>query len=137
MQLRELLPAPPAHAKAAVGGAPEGDFYQLPTLLAATTLRGAGFRDWNYGPNTPLPLLASAARDQRARIVWISISAEVEGALKKQIRDLAAELEETGVELVIGGRLASNQAPRAASLRLMSTMGELAAFATASSRGES
>ena len=136
VQLRDLLPVPPATAPAAVGGAPEGDFYQLPTLLAATTLRGSGYRDWNYGPNTPLPLLASAAREREARIVWVSISSEVTAPVKRQIRALAEELAGTRAHLVVGGRLAEENVPPASNIRLMSSMGELAAFAAALGRGE-
>jgi excisionase family DNA binding protein len=136
MQLRDLLPPPGAAARAAVGGAPEGDFYQLPTLLAATTLRGAGYRDWNYGPNTPLPLLASAARERRARLVWISISSEVTAAVKRQIRALAEDLAAMRAHLVIGGRLAEGNVPAAPNIRLMSTMAELSAYAAALPRGE-
>jgi methanogenic corrinoid protein MtbC1 len=136
VQLRDLLPAPSSTAPAAVGGAPEGDYYQLPTLLAATTLRGAGYRDWNYGPNTPLPLLASAARERGALIIWISISSEVSAPLRRQIAALAEELSGQRTYLAVGGRLSSGVVPPAPNVRLMSSMGELAAFAAALGRGE-
>ena len=134
LHLRDLLVPPPRTASVAIGGSPEGDHYLIPTLAAATTLREAGYRDRNYGANTPLPLLADAARKQETRIVWISISAKVEAPLRDQLARLADELAPTGATLVIGGRLSEGLAPIAANVRTLATMAELSAFATASRR---
>src|SRR6187549_491727 len=45
--LRSLLPSPPDAAPLAIGGAPTGDPYQIPSLMAATVLAEAGVRDVN------------------------------------------------------------------------------------------
>lgn len=131
MRLRELLPVPATDAPTALGGAPEGDFYLLPTLLAATTLREAGYRDRNFGANTPLHLLSAAAQRQDARLVWISLSAELESGIEDKLSSLASELLPIGANLVIGGRLVERVALLASNTRRMSSMAELAAFAVA------
>ena len=131
IQLRDLLPPPPAAAPVAVGGAPEGDFYAIPTLMAATILRAAGYRSTNYGPNTPLLLLADAACEQRARMVWVSITADLNRPLGSELESLARALVDRGIELVIGGRFGGAPAPVAGNVRSMASMAELAAFAEA------
>jgi hypothetical protein len=76
-------------------------------------------------------LLADAANEESAALVWVSISAEFDGTLKQQLADLATQLAPVGVDLVIGGRVAHQHVPLAANVRHMSSMAELAAFATA------
>ena len=129
--LRALLPPPRQDAPVAVGGAPAGDVYIAPTLMAATVLRDAGFGDVNYSANMPLTLLARAAREHKAKIAWVSVSTELPArALRAELTELAGELARIGCRLVVGGRFA---APAVASaipnLHAMTTMTELFAFA--------
>jgi methanogenic corrinoid protein MtbC1 len=128
--LRSLLPTPPESAPLAIGAAPEGDPYQIPSLMAGTVLAEAGLRDVNFGANTPPELLASEAALTNAALVWLSISAVSDDrALQAKVKKLAAALAERGTKLVIGGQasaeLARRNTPNVFAIR---SMGELAAF---------
>ena len=127
-ELRRLLPPAGESAPVAVGGAPQGDPYLLPSMMAAAVMVEAGYRDVNFGPQTPVHLLAEAAEAQAARIVWLSVS--VEGhALGNDVEALAQRLRARDAQLVVGGRHASDVAPRpAANVHVLQTMSELAAF---------
>jgi methanogenic corrinoid protein MtbC1 len=129
--LRALLPGAASSAPLALGGAPSGDPYQIPSLMAATTLGEAGWRDVNFGANTPLALLADEAAHSGARLVWLSISVvEDAKATRAAIKRLAAGLAARDVELVIGGHASAEVMPRGSSTAsTIRSMGELAAFA--------
>jgi len=104
--LRGLLPAPAAEAPLAIGCSPEGDPYQIPSLMAAVVLGAEGWRDINLGANLPLEALLSAIRSYRPALVWISLSAE--GAVGEAVRILPAvalAAREVDAEIVIGGRV--------------------------------
>ncbi len=74
VELRGLLPTPPESAPLALGGAPEGDPYLLPTMMAELTLAEMGWRTVNLGPNTPVESLGEAIDRHRPRLVWLSIT---------------------------------------------------------------
>jgi MerR family transcriptional regulator, light-induced transcriptional regulator len=129
--LRRLLPAPGERAPLAVGGAPEADPYLLPTGMAGAVLAEAGFRDVNFGPNTPLELLGREAIDQGARLVWVSISTAGEPkALRRALRGLAEVLQPRHVRLVVGGRACRAVLTRGqVGVTVAESMTELAALA--------
>jgi excisionase family DNA binding protein len=129
-QLRLLFPEPDS-GTVAVGGAPAGDPYLLPSLLAATVLAAEGVEAINLGPDTPFDTLRAAAVEHRARLVWLSVSSKVEEReFLKELEALASELAASGVCVVLGGQEAENLAlPRADNLHLGRSMGELIAFA--------
>ena len=58
----------------AIGAAPEGDVYTLPCLLGEMVLREVGWDVRNLGPNLPLRSLASAIREYRPKLVFLSTS---------------------------------------------------------------
>ena len=130
--LRTLLPLAGARAPVATGGAPSGEFYAIPSLAASIILAEAGFRDINYGPNTPPLLLAAAAEQHDARLVWFSVStAERESALQRQLRALARRIAPRGATLLIGGSHAYPHVPRnEPNVVEMQSMSELSAFAS-------
>jgi hypothetical protein len=103
MQLQATL-ATPEGAPVAVGGAPHGDPCVLPSLSAATVLMAEGFHAVNLGAHTPLDTLLRAAEDQRAALVWLSVThASATSDLRTQVSKLAADLAPLGARLVVGG----------------------------------
>ena len=132
--LRELhqgLPAPAADAPLALGGAPESDPYMIPSLMASLVLADAGLREINFGANTPGDLLADAAAEHHARLVWLSISVDLpKEMLRKQLIRLARRLGDLGCHLVIGGRHAGDISLAGHSnVMYAASMSELSAFA--------
>lgn len=142
MRLRLSLPAEPG-SPVAIGGAPGGDPYLLPSLLAATVLRDAGMTDINLGPQTPLSILSEAARYESPRLIWVSLSvAEAAREARAGLLGLAEDLAKRGVSLIVGGRAAQDLADlRHRNLTISGSMAELATFArgllAASGAGES
>ena len=130
-QLRGLLPPAPAGAPVAIGGAPQGDRYILPSLMAATVLADAGCLDVNFGADTPVEILGNAAAEHKASFVWLSISAiEFKTPLQRDVEKLADQLRANNTRLLIGGRLAGELTlRRQENVHLLGSMTELAAFA--------
>jgi methanogenic corrinoid protein MtbC1 len=129
-QLRLILPEPES-GMVAVGGAPAGDPYLLPSLLAATVLTAEGVHAVNLGPDTPFDTLRAAALEHEARLVWLSVSSAVEEReFLKELEALSTELSASGVCVVLGGQRAEDlDLPRVDNLYLGRSMGELIAFA--------
>ena len=124
-------PPVPAPAPVAVGGAPSGDPYLIPSLMAACVLADAGFEAMNLGPDTPIASLTRAADHQQARLVWLSCSA-TQTALPdaKPLNDLANQLAARQTPLIVGGRTVPRfGATRPTNLHVGHSMAELAAFA--------
>lgn len=92
-------------AVVAVGGAIEGDPYQLPTLSVALVLCDLGVEAVNLGPDCPYETLIDGARAHRARMVWLSVtSLHSPGQIVPAISDLAGRLEREGAALIVGGQ---------------------------------
>ena len=129
--LRSLLPQPAPHAPGALGGAPPGDPYLLPSLMVATVLHEAGYRELNLGPETPTDTLQCAIRRYEPRLVWLSISVAVDPAhLLAKIDCLATRLAPSGSHLVLGGRgLLGRTLPAYANLHVVGTLAELITLA--------
>lgn len=127
--LRSVNPPPPADAPFAIGGAPSGDPYIIPSLTAAIVLESNGFRTQNLGPDLPLASLATAAEQLKPLVVWLSLSgmAPPPGTVG-DVEVLAGRLSELGVALVVGGRN-RGLAPQHPGVHLAMSMGELVAFA--------
>jgi len=104
-RIRTNIPPADNDAPAAVGGAPSGDPYILPSTMVATILADMGFLDHNLGPDTPIATLSRAAKMCDAKLVWLSVSSpDVPDSVVKEIATLANSLAERNVPLVVGGR---------------------------------
>lgn len=131
-RLRQLIPVPDGNAPRALGAAIEGDFHLLPSLMAATVLREAGYADINYGANTPVDLLADAISLHHPRLVWICSSIEP-GAkrVREMIDPLRTKLKRQHAALVLGGRLSAYApTPDASMVNPIESMTALAGFAS-------
>ena len=129
-QLRAVL-APGDDAPVALGGAPAGDPYVLPTLAVAAALEAEGLRAINLGPETPIPTLLLALERERPAIVWVSASTEpARDALVHGLEPLAAAARARGARLILGGRaLEATPLDVPADVHVARSMGEVAAFA--------
>jgi len=105
LELRALLPAAPASAPLALGAAPEGDPYQLPTLMAEMTLAEMGWRTVNLGPDVPVESLQLALTRHRPTLVWLSVtSRRVTPRFFAGYPRLFEAARERGAGLVLGGQ---------------------------------
>lgn len=73
-ELRNIVPDLPVDAPLAVGGASEGDQYNLATTMAELVLRDAKWNAMSLGDNLPFATLAAAIKQNRPRLFWISCS---------------------------------------------------------------
>ena len=128
-RLRLLIPSQPG-SPVAVGGAPSGDPYLLPSLAAAAVLESRGLNAVNLGPETPLESLQLAAESMDASLLWLSVtSIEDREKLQAQLVELVEALEDKGLPLVIGGQKGDQLGlPDVPHLHVGTTMGELEAL---------
>ena len=103
-ELRSSLPEPDPNAPVAIGGAAEGDPYQLPTALVELSLREVNWNAVNLGCNLPLDSFLQAAHDYGPQLVWMSISSVQEPDLFVAAQNRLAESLGEDVPLLIGGR---------------------------------
>lgn len=90
----------------AVGGGPTDDPYVLPSLMAASVLASEGWNEVNLSANTPPTVLARAAVESQANLVWVAFSTEDSANRARQvIADLRSALADAGLKasIVIGG----------------------------------
>src|SRR5687768_14234467 len=134
--LRQLLAPADETAPAAVGGAPAGDPYLLPSMMVATVLADAGYRVTNLGADTPADVLAAAAEEQRATVVWLSVSvADPVAPVQRGVVQLSKKLAEWDATLLVGGqRAAALDTRHLHNVHLLATMAELVAFTRGAAR---
>jgi len=131
--MRSLIEPTKDDAPVALGGAPEGDPYLLPSIMASAVLAEVGFDDHNLGPNTPFDTLHSEVEHLKPKLVWLSFS--VSGMLEKHVAKIE-EIHETLLpwqgRMVVGGRVLERSLPRAliGKVQLVHSMVELGAFAS-------
>lgn len=103
-RLVNQVPAPSSNAPVAIGGAPEGDHYQLPTAMVELALRETGWNAVNLGSNLPLDSFLQATHDYKADLVWISVSTIQEPERFVAEENRLARLLGDHVSLFIGGQ---------------------------------
>lgn len=130
-ELRRLLAAPLDDAPLALGGAPEGDPYLLPTLMAELTLRESGWRTLNLGPDVPLASFCEAIAHHDPRLVWLSVtSLEVRPMFFGDYPTLLAAAAARGTAVALGGQgLMPALRDRLAATAVGTRLAELKAFA--------
>ena len=128
--LRTLF-SPAADAMVALGGAPAGDSYILPSMASAAVLESTGLRAVNLGPDTPIESLMRGVDALQPSLVWLSISVVAEGEkLGREIERFAKTLSGQGVPLVLGGSARESiDLPPRPGLHIGASMRELEAFA--------
>ena len=105
VELRGLLPTPSDRAPLALGGAPAGDPYLLPTFMAELTLADMGWRTVNIGPNTPVASLLEAVMRHRPRLVWLSVtSMKPHASFFEGYPRFFESAQAKGASVVIGGQ---------------------------------
>lgn len=104
-ELRAMMPPGGADAPVAIGGAPSGDAYTLPSAAVTTVLTELGWRAVNLGPDLPLANLSAAVRAERPRLAWVSMSVAVApGSFLSELAELHHACRQTGAALILGGR---------------------------------
>ena len=129
-RLRMIIPPRPDSAPSAIGAAPAGDPYLLPTLCAAAVLESQGFNAVNLGADTPIHSLWLAAEALQASLVWLSVSViQDDTRLQNELVGLANALVSPPVPIIIGGSQAGRiHLPDSALCHVGSSMGELEAM---------
>ena len=103
-EISVLIPAPPGRAPRAIGGAVEGDPYNLGTSMAELVLRDAKWDAVSLGYNLPFSTLAAAIKHHRPRLFWISCSHILDE--EEFLRGYLELYDQFGLDVafVVGGR---------------------------------
>ena len=118
-------------APVAIGGAPSGDPYLLPSIAIALTLCEQGFHEINLGPDTPVDALIAAAEHYQPRLLWLSCSVPDTRPKNAELKPLLTYLDAHQAVLVVGGRgFVNNPVKPHPRVKLADSMAELAAFVT-------
>ena len=103
-ELRALVPPPPADSPLAIGGAIEGDQYNLASSMVELVLRDTKWNATSLGDNLPFDTFAAAIQENRPRLFWLSVShiLDVEHFLAGYLQ--LYECFGLNVAFVVGGR---------------------------------
>ncbi|MAV55497.1 MAG: hypothetical protein CMJ28_06020 [Phycisphaerae bacterium] len=128
-QLRRMVQSPET-APVAIGGAPSGDPYLVPSLCAALSLLGDGWRTANLGPSSPFEVLRTAAIRAKAKLVWVSVSVDSPDAnLRQGLEMLSETMLGMNGSVIVGGRRLPDELTRGISgVHTATTMRELVLF---------
>ncbi len=91
-------------APTAVGAAPPGDPYVLPSMMAALVVASEGLNAVNLGANTPFAAIRFAMTRHEPKLVWLAVTSETAAERAADIGTFADGIVDTGALLVIGGR---------------------------------
>ncbi|RMF75473.1 MAG: hypothetical protein D6738_03680 [Acidobacteria bacterium] len=135
-ELRVLHGVPADDALPALGAAPAGDPYLLPTMAAGVVLEECGFAATNLGPDTPDSVIVAAIEQTRPALVWLSLTvARPNREQQRTVDRVARAASRIHAALALGGQ-ASRTVRGAVSVDCRgSSMTELEAFARGLARG--
>ncbi len=104
-ELRMALRTPPSDAPQSLGGTFAGDPYRLPTSMVELVLTELGWHATSLGTRLPGATIAEAVRDDRPRLLWISVSClESVPEFLEEYAALQRLATEMGAAVVVGGR---------------------------------
>ena len=111
----------------ALGAAPAGDPYILPSLLCAAALADVGWKTMNLGPNTPFSAIRHAVEKHPAALIWLSVSHAPDiHEIERGIEHLA----QLSPRVVVGGRVSADlKLPEDGSIAVHGTISELVTLA--------
>ena len=96
----------------AVGGAPEGDFDSLPSLMLQLTLLDGAWETINLGPHTPIESFEDAIVELSPKLLWIAFSATAPTeAFFERYDSLHKRAAERGVSVVVYGTACADSWP--------------------------
>lgn len=106
----------PFHAKPTSGPeflvtTPAGQVHEMGALMAAVIAATEGWRVTYLGPNLPAEEIAAAALQRKARVIGLSVVYPPDDPLLEQELRRLRQLLPSEVEIVVGGRAASNYVP--------------------------
>lgn len=103
-QLRATFQPASDAAPCALGAAPSGDPYLLPSVFVASVAAEAGLRSINLGPDLPVSALAVAVREEAPALIWLSLSSQQAAErAAPALLEAAAGWTARGVRVVAGG----------------------------------
>ena len=128
--MHSLIKTPADNAPLAIGGAPAGDMHLISSLCVSLVLAEQGWRESNLGANTPWDQFLSGAKQQKASLVWVSLTAEPSTDYAKKLRALAEQLASDSCQIIVGGRQLSDAIVRLnlENLHTARSMAELQSF---------
>jgi len=129
-ELRLALPQT-HNAPIALGGAPSGDPYILPSMAAAMVLAAEGFQAINLGPNSPLGSFSDAVNANQPQLVWLTVSHIANPAVvNRSVKEFLEWASQKSLQIIVGGFQIQSMDPSVLqSVRVGRSMRELAAFA--------
>jgi len=129
-ELRLALPQVP-NAPIALGGAPSGDPYILPSMAAAMVLAAEGFSAVNLGPNSPLDSFSDAVNANQPKLVWLTVSHITNpAAINRSVKEFLDWASQKSLQIIVGGFQIQGLDPTVLQgVRVGRSMRELAAFA--------
>ncbi len=103
-ELRSIAARPNDNAPLAIGGAPQGDQYNLATTMVELVLCE---NDWNaksLGGNLPFETISAAISDHRPRLFWLSVSHLTDKADFLKGYNQLYERFGSDIAFIVGGR---------------------------------
>lgn len=113
-KFRRALPVSKSNGRLAVCCALEGDFHELPTHLAQTTLETEGWHAINFGANTPLDALTGEIVRRQPDLICISATVIIEAErFFNDYQKLRAQAAQLNIPVILGGRVFRDERIRA------------------------
>ncbi len=73
-ELRQLLSPAQSSGPIALGGTPEGDFYDVPTTMVELVMQQEGWQATSLGSSLPFATMSVAIVENRPTLFWLSVS---------------------------------------------------------------